>query len=576
MGIISDFIDRKYERDKEQRDTAMNMLRSVYTSNTATDEAKQAAQRGMAHLIDNSLGGGGKGKGGKGAGGSDWLLNTDDPGAAGMTALAGSGGGNGAVKGGGHSIGHILSTLAHGALTGVKAINPVSGLDPLHGSGKRAHEALAMLPSQTEMTADQIQQLQDAAIEHKAQIQAKIDKAKAAADLVTDENKYNAAFDRLTKTEGHSPKEAREMLDKKAGYGTGQMDATERQEWSGPNGVSKTTYRDPHTGLVYDEDTRQPVDLTALKLQGFKPFVKETEDATGDLKSHEARLRAQHPDWDEAKVKLEASKTVDAEETKKAEQAQQRINITLQNSAAQNAPSAPGTMATLAQEFVRSGGKVTIPLPYRGPEKRQFDEAVAAEIQAQKAQGNDTSLAERRINVDALESLKKAKAGVEAGVAATNKEIDRAKFLAKAVPLTKIKRFNSLMQLIDSNVTDDPDLAAFREALVAARSRYNSMITSMRAGGGSATNQVRTETLEHVLNSTMQPETLQRALDEMKRGIGNVLSGYDDVVKEHEDLVNGNGGAGGSTGGSGAKSTAATTKGPAPKTADEFLKSLGR
>jgi len=89
----------------------------------------------------------------------------------------------------------------------------------------------------------------------------------------------------------------------------------------------------------------------------------------------------------------------------------------------------------------------------------------------------------------------------------------------------------------------------------------------MRSGGGTATNQIRTETLDEVLSRQMAPAALQRALDEMKIGIGNVKSGYEDTIKQYREQR---------TEGSGTDDGKDKTGSAQPKTADELLKSLGK
>jgi hypothetical protein len=301
---------------------------------------------------------------------------------------------------------------------------------------------------------------------------------------------------------------------------------------TGPDGKDFYGREDPDTGNL-TKITGEPLDPTKYQRRVDKP-----ESDKGELELRQQALR----DIESGDpIKVQAGKDYLKGLATKEKGAETRITIAQQNAAQNNAPAAPGTMLTLAEQYIDSGGTITPPLTYRGGDRREFDNAVAQILNERKKSGQDTSLIEQRVNVDTWKSLVKTTAVMKSGKAATDKEIDRAKFLARSIPLTTLKKFNSLMQLVNSEVKDDPDLAAFREALVAARSRYNSMIMSMRSGGGAATNQVRTETLDEVLNRTMQPEAMQRALDEMKVGLQNVMSGYDGVVKEYHDKMTGTG-----------------------------------
>jgi hypothetical protein len=328
---------------------------------------------------------------------------------------------------------------------------------------------------------------------------------------------------------------------------------------TGPDGKDFYGREDPETGNL-TKITGEPLDPTKYQ----RRVDKDPQDVAS-LKGIKEDLKALHPDWDESRINREAA-TMDLK-ARQTVQTGREVNINL--AAAQSTLAAPGTMHTLAEQYINSGGTITPPLTYRGGDRREFDNAVAQILNERKESGQDTSLIEQRVNVDTWKSLVKTTAAMKSGKAATDREIDRAKFLARAIPLTSFKKFNSLMQLVNSEVKDDPDLSAFREALVAARSRYNSMIMSMRSGGGAATNQVRTETLDEVLNRAMQPEAMQRALDEMKVGLQNVMSGYDSVVKEYHDKTTGTGNADSSTSSSGTSGVSGST------TVDDLVKKYG-
>jgi hypothetical protein len=138
-----------------------------------------------------------------------------------------------------------------------------------------------------------------------------------------------------------------------------------------------------------------------------------------------------------------------------------------------------------------------------------------------------------------LSGLLRLQSQMRAAKSGTDLEIDRLKRLSNSVDLDSVARYNSFEQFLSANLTDNPDLARFREALVAARYRYNSMISSFRSSGGSATNQVRSETAEEIINRSMARGALNAAADEMKVGLQNVMSGLDQAVVSTENELSG-------------------------------------
>lgn len=162
--------------------------------------------------------------------------------------------------------------------------------------------------------------------------------------------------------------------------------------------------------------------------------------------------------------------------------------------------------------------------------QNRYNKVKAEEIRSEGgAASAAASGAEFQANKSALAGLTKARETMQGAREGTNAEIDRATALAGKVNLSKFKTLNELDQYLASHYQDSPDLARFREAITAARYRYNSMITSMRTAGGTATNAVRAETAEEILNRTMGPRSLVAALQEMKIGMQNVQTGLDNA-----------------------------------------------
>ena len=527
MGLITSLIEAKSQKDLQSKTTAINGLGALVKDPNTPDDVREWAANGIADMAADHLGGGTgqKGKGGSGGGG----------GGKGTTGTAG---------GQKQSVFHeLLSGLVTGAKGAGRAADSLNPTRPSAGMRDEISKINAGRPGKLTMTAEEQAEQKGKLDEQAAAIAQKIAVQKQAAlaqqKLVDDQEADDAAAKEADKL-GLVGRDRLQWISEHKLAPEGN--ASEKVYLKGPDGKTIIARRDPKTQEVYN--------IAGRKLDSSQYTEVDKDPSQGQdvapLRSKEERLGIEHPDWPPEKVKLEAAKGVDADEAAKAKANETRLNITVQNAANQNTPIAPDSLKTLAEEWVDSGGTISIPLSYRGPQRAKLADAIAKVIEDRKAAGNDTTLIEQRYKNQQLQELTKLKPQIDAGVAATTKEIDRAKFLARAVPATSFKKFNNLMQLVNSEVTDDPDLAAFREALVAARSRYNAMITNMRSGGGTATNQIRTETLDEVLSRQMAPAALQRALDEMKIGIGNVKSGYEDTIKQYrEQRTGGTGGSGG-------------------------------
>jgi len=192
-------------------------------------------------------------------------------------------------------------------------------------------------------------------------------------------------------------------------------------------------------------------------------------------------------------------------------------------------------LGMLARRSLIEGKNPAFGLSSKNPLRERYQKQLA-EIPADEYAQLLEKRAEYKSGQANLTSLTRIQGTMKAAVNGTNLEIDRLKTLSKDIPMSSFAKFNNLQQFMAANLSDDPALARFREALVAARSRYSSMIQNLR-GGGSATNQVRTETAEEIINRSMARGALNAAADEMKTGIKNVMDGLNSAVKEGQEAV---------------------------------------
>ena len=177
-------------------------------------------------------------------------------------------------------------------------------------------------------------------------------------------------------------------------------------------------------------------------------------------------------------------------------------------------------------------------LSYRDPKMRSKYEHFRASVMNDMGGPTQAAAAggEFKATRETLSNLMKVRGVMKAGQEGTNNEINRLILLAKQIPQSDVRKFNNLKQFLQANLTEGTPLARYREALVAARYRYNSQIASFK-GGGAATNQVRTETAEEVMDRIMPTGALLAAGDEMKKGLANVTAGMDKVIADTQKTL---------------------------------------
>lgn len=259
------------------------------------------------------------------------------------------------------------------------------------------------------------------------------------------------------------------------------------------------------------------------------------------------------------------------------ELAQQAKVITINNAADAGKDVPDDELRELAQYDLKGGGPPNFGMG-KSKMRERYLHIKADEIA--KAGGGDSAMAQKaqfKADSASLTNLTKVRDTMKAGENGTVAEIDRLIKLSKDVPRSDLKLFNKADQFFNSNLTSHPELARYREALLAARYRYNSMIASLK-GGGASTNQVRSETADEIIDRTMSQGTLEAAANEMKVGIANVMKGVDSAVDETKKRLRsgvltapGENGAAGGPGKDVLKRDGEKVK---PKTAEELMKKL--
>jgi hypothetical protein len=515
MGVLTNLIGMKQAQDQKATQNALDALTLIYKDEKATPENKQWAADSIRDLTNTIFGGGKKAGGGGGS----------------PSGMAGGGGGGKGKAGTG------IGDIFHGVLSTLAKANPYTPSqntkETLQGIGSKRPTG------HLEMSEDEYQAKQDQLEQHKKDIEIRnnmrAEAIKAQQKASQDEEAYNTEYKRATDA-GLTPQQAYERASSiaagktptdvlKAPAGGAGKNATivgpdgkefvgvSRQMPDGSTQLFKIGSTEPLDPATYSEKVKEPADVSSLR--GYEEDLNTLKDPSASPSKKEA-----------AKLDL-----------RDRQNKNQAVTVRIQNEQQQAQPAAPGTMDTLAKQYVDSGGTITPPLSFRGGDRRAFDDAVARQINSLKASGQDTSLIERKVNIGAAKSaidvLAKTDASLSGQEKGTIAEIDRAKTLAKKVSRTAFKKFNNIQQFLDANLTDDPDLARFREALVSVRQRYSAMVSNLR-GAGTATNAVRAETAEEILDRAMATGALDAALDEMKTGIGNITGGVKGALKEKQ------------------------------------------
>jgi hypothetical protein len=508
-GLLSQLIAAKSQQDQQALTDKTQSIAKIAQLPGISDDFKQFLLGQMSSLVNAEFDQGSTA--GTGAGGS---------GGKGKSSGGGSGGG-----GGKQGIGNVFANILQGLTLGV------SGAVKNYNQRKQDYQAQHQRIGSAIQGAD-LSNFKDASgkpgkmflsDEDKQALALKLDAAEQEERAkIQEKYKRQAEQDRWedylkqATAAGYSPKQAFEQFNK--------VQAKQPSN----NDIAFQAYADKTGKKVEDLSAGDKIQAirdaaTEKKPEAAEPaHTRELEDAY--------RAQGQTPD----EAKKSAASDITSEEKKK---------LTPKTPAGTGAAGAAGISAgmsdadlkMLARRSLIERKNPAFGLSANNPLRERYQKALS-EIPPDEY----ASLMEKRTEYQAaqtnLSALTKIQGTMKAGVNGTNLEIDRLKRLSEGVNLSQFKNLNELDQYVNSHFRDDPKLAAFREALTAARYRYNSMISSVR-GGGAATNQVRTETAEEVINRAMARGALNSAADEMKIGLKNVLDGVNQAVSETQDQI---------------------------------------
>ena len=514
MGIISDLVRMKSEKDVQAKQGAIDAVKVVLTDPNATPEAREWATGSLTDLLDNHFHGK-SGGGGKGGGG-------------GQGGQGGSGGGAQGGKGGGEkqTIGSIfrgiLGTIGHAA----------SEANPYTASGKtkaQVADVAARRPRKLELTPEEQQEQKGKLDEQAAAIAQKIAVQKQAAlaqqKLVDDRAADDAAAkeadklglvgrDRLSWIAEHKP--------------APEGNAYEKVYLKGPDGKTIVAWRAPKTQEVFN--------IAGRRLDSSQYTEVDKDPAQGQdvaaLRGKEERLKYEHPDWSDEKVKVEASKLLDKEEADKAKAAQTRLNITVQNAGQQNIP-APKEVTNYWANYIYGGGQI----PYG--ELRNLGRKAVLDIMSMvpqiAAQRGETTgdLVARQSDVKALTAslnkMEPAYAATKAFEQTARANLDRAIGAASKIVDSGSPWINRPWREAEKELLGKPEYAAFHAARVVAFTEVSKVLNNPQ-GSGAVSDSARKEA-EGALGEGATLEQLQAAADILKQDMTSRITAMEDTIK---------------------------------------------
>jgi hypothetical protein len=521
-GLLSQLVGIKAQKQAQDKLNAIQTYKSILGSEDATEGMRQYAGNSMLSLIGQEFGGGGKGAG----------------------AIGGKGGKDGAGN-------PIVDLFKH-----------VIGKAVSRGGGQR-QQGQQPQPGQQPPAPDQRFLTREQIDAQKLATQAKIDAARVKLAQDTEAAKNRADQESL-KESAAGLREVRKQDLKEAGIGPedpryqeyllyGDKAVSLEKKAQAKPAAGKAVQVVGPDGKQFTGFQRQDADgsMQLYKLGSTAPLdpaqyaeaTKEPAAETGSLKQLvEAHEIVDNP-GKHSQAEVEAAK--DALQNAKLKQ--QSLQVNIKNAADTGSEVSDDDLRALAQTALLTGSDPHIVTRNPALNVRYLKTKGEEILKQGGSRAAAAGLAEYHADKTTLSALTKVQSEMQAALDGTKAEIKRVGVLAQKVPRSSISKFNSVEQFIDANLTDDPQLAAFREALLAARYRYNSMISNLR-GGGAATNQVRTETADEILNRFMPSGAMDAALKEMGVGLQNIMSGMDGAVSRvKNDMRTVGGGATGQT-----------------------------
>jgi hypothetical protein len=489
MGVISDLVRMKGEKDTAQKIGALEAMRTVLGSPNISEEGRQWAQQGIIDLATNTFGEGGKGKGAK----SD----------------------KGGVGGFFHSLmGGLQKMNPYQASPGVK-----SGIaEEMQGTARNPR------PQRLFLTPEEQTQLQE--------------KQKVAAEQIEFQEKQRQAAEvRKQKLIDDQEFHERRM---KEGQQIG-LTGTQLAEYSDPNKAhlsSNTSWRPVISTHKVDPDNPEAGPQTRYDWpDGTTTYTPEaappTSKTTSDMGAQEKSLLWANQHINDADPNIQKTARQVLENFKLNEQSKQiGITIRQENAATNNAPSQAGVTSYWA-DYVSRGGQISYGL-LRQLGKKQVADIMAEvpKIAAMRGQSVGDVIASQSdiaANKAALNRMETQFAQTSAFEKTARANLDRAIDAAGKIADKHSPLVNRPWRLVEREVLGKPEYAAFHAARVVAFTEVSKVLNNPM-GAGAVSDTARKEA-EGALSENATLGQLQAAADILRQDMATRIDSMQQTIE---------------------------------------------
>src|ERR1043166_7070355 len=236
----------------------------------------------------------------------------------------------------------------------------------------------------------------------------------------------------------------------------------------------------------------------------------------GDMEQYKTALRAAHPDWSDQQV---------------GQQAGRMVIEKFQNLIETGQPLTAGQIHNMALLAAQTGRMPNFGMG-KSKVKDQFNRAYADAI---GEMGGPNSVAayqqEYKASGRALGDLETMRSKIGSFEDAFRKDLDLAEAAAMKVPRTQSSKFNSWVQLLKADLTDYPELSAFR---VSTQTAVNQYATLMYNASGRSSNDARADAAG-LIDKAMAAQSYDAAIKQMKLEAKNRVAGLDEEIKRRRE-----------------------------------------
>lgn len=195
-------------------------------------------------------------------------------------------------------------------------------------------------------------------------------------------------------------------------------------------------------------------------------------------------------------------------------------------------------MRALAKRELEQHIKPSFGLSAKDPNRSKYNRILAEELV--KNPGNASAFAKYKAGVATVDQLTKVAGIVGSLEGAFKLDIQNAEEASANVDRSSLGKYNKWTQFLAANLTDHPELAAYRVAVQTAVNQY-ARIMSTGARGGGTTSVNAQQHAEELLNAAMPKGTLNAALAQMRKEADNVVTGLNEQIENQSQSLQNSG-----------------------------------